>query len=441
MHPSETHPAPTQSLGFRIFPTNCASCEIDTCNHTRHTVQCGLLKSVCEVMFPTQQSLVHFAQSLYPMFAPHIRDMLIIKGGCIIDHYLDQYRATDLDLEIANTDVYRDMHRFLIKNNFDYLEGKSILLVDRNCYKETPIGDLSLVCDNVNEFICAHSDEIIQVAKTVLFNLLGTDEHFPMYSRRMPELVTQFSRQAIHELSLGDMAIKLAYADTPLRDQITMRIGKQLNIAITCEPSNMIEPDQFLSLYVVDICVGRSSVSRLKTVSIYSFRMETPEYYLIDCFETTVQSFSPFKLKRRLERLQKLIDLVLSKHLEISESTLKELFDCGTNVIDPYKFIGTRPLIGQSGNIYNITSSINTDIGHHSNTTQNICEGNGLIAVAVKNLTMTDLELTCNYLPRMSFEPHILSTISGDIRKHIQNNIASCFRLITQSPYFDQLRR
>lgn len=165
------------------------SCKMYSYIHRKDIVQDDLLKRVSEVMFSTQKSWLHYCQLLYSVFAPHIRDIMGIIGGSIIDYYIDHYKSTDLDFEINNADVYHDTLQFLLKNNYDYSKKECLFLADRDSYTETPIGDLSLVCGYVNGVICSHSGEIIHTAKNFLYSLLETDDKFPMYSRRKPHYV------------------------------------------------------------------------------------------------------------------------------------------------------------------------------------------------------------------------------------------------------------
>lgn len=234
------------------------------------------------------------------------------------------------------------------------------------------------------------------------------------------------------------MCVRLKYNDTPLGRYVAVRIGKQLNISITHESSNMAKPDQFLTLFFVDIGVKYFSTSYTLTASIFSFPQMPLEYYFIDYFLTAVRSWRTPKFKRRIERFQKLTDLVLSKNSEISTDLIKELVDCGTNVIDPYKPVEVHPLIGQSGNIYNITSFNSTVIERNIEFQPDSYGCGRLIAPLIEILNMNDLQLMdeCG----IHFEEKNIDESLDDLRKHIRNVMTLCFQLIAQSPYFDKLR-
>ncbi|UJR12104.1 hypothetical protein I4U23_016282 [Adineta vaga] len=368
--------------------------------HRRSSVEQDLLKKILEILFPTEKSWLQYTQSLYSIFPTHIRDMMIVKGGTCIDYHLNDYKPTDFDFEINNQDVKCGMYQFLMKNNYDFLTNSSIRLINCNDYTETPIGNLSLVCDYIDEVFRSQFDEIIQSTKTFLYNLFETNE-----------------------FTLSDMCIRLKYGNTPFNnDHITVRICKQLNIPITEQSSNIEESQQYLTLYLIDVCIRSSSNSHPQSVSTCFFPYMSLEYSLIDYFRETIGSCcNTSKFKRRAARLQKLIDLIFLKSSEVSENLLEELVDCGTNVINPYEPTESQPLIGRSDNVTSAAKEIDP-YGRGS-----------LIELLVIILKLNDSQLTHQYLSDQQIRP------LDDLKKQLRSNMLFCFQLINQSPYFDEL--
>ena len=186
-------------------------------------------------------------------------------------------------------------------------------MLDRDSYTETPLGDLTLVCVYINRLICSHSDEISKAVKMVLYNRLGTDEKVSMPSRWKPNVVYRISRQAIHDLVLGDMCLKLTNWVNACGNYIMVRIGKNLNVTTTREPPDTRKDRQFLTVSFVDIAIRSCPALGPLSTSVFSFSQLSLDFYLIDLFAAVILLFIPWKFQRRIQRLKKLIDLVLLK--------------------------------------------------------------------------------------------------------------------------------
>ncbi|CAF4039603.1 unnamed protein product [Adineta steineri] len=155
-----------------------------------YDVEETLLKKVCNLMFPTKKSWLHFCQSLF-------------EGGSIIDHYIGEYTPTDLDVDVENAALYHDMCQFLIKHGDNNIKEKSVLLVDPSDLQETPIGNLNLVCDYVNARVLPYTDEIIRLTKQHLHEVLADNTKLSLSLLRPEPYLCTISRSAIDELTLG----------------------------------------------------------------------------------------------------------------------------------------------------------------------------------------------------------------------------------------------